>query len=106
MTHYVPDNWVAMEVPGGHKIVAGWSGGYLNGNSWRVNSGIKSIVETDTSFLVHGFTGSVYECRKSSECIRMNMMYIVRGLEDRGAKVVDISTIVELYSSQHEDSKE
>ena len=44
MSVYQPDNWIIVELPNntGYKILAGWSGGYLHGNSWRLNSGIKS----------------------------------------------------------------
>ena len=54
MSDYRPDNWVVIkftqQVKSGntgygrtekvfYKVLGGWSGGYLDGDSWRMNSG-------------------------------------------------------------------
>ena len=48
---YTPDNWVVLKLKPGkgahpiYKVLAGWSGGYLDGDSWRMNSGISKVTE-------------------------------------------------------------
>lgn len=65
---YNPDRWVMLKfVTEGHttyKILAGWGGGYLYGQSWKLNSGCTHIEEDGDYFLFHGFSGSVYRCHK------------------------------------------
>lgn len=68
---YTPDRWVVIRVynedTGEHldRVLAGWIGGYLYGDSWRINSGIEKIEELEDSYLFHGYTGSVYQCFKT-----------------------------------------
>ena len=47
-----------------YKVFASWRGGYLDGDSWKMNSGIKSVEETDTHYIFHGYSGSEYHCNK------------------------------------------
>jgi hypothetical protein len=47
-----------------YKVFASWRGGYLEGDSWKMNSGIKSVEETETDFIFHGYSGSEYHCNK------------------------------------------
>ena len=48
-------------------VFASWSGGYLDGDSWKRNSGITKIEEDGEYYLFHGYSGSVYRCAKSGE---------------------------------------
>lgn len=81
---YTPDNWVILKftLPQEtfYKILAGWSGGYLEGDSWRMNSGITRVEETDDHFLFYGHSGSVYQCHKDSETLRANCSGILNQL--------------------------
>ena len=79
MTIYNPDNWVVVKIQhkGSHyyKVLGGWSGGYLNGSSWRMNSGIVSCQEFSDYvdyFVFKGSSGSEYRCGKESYGLRMN----------------------------------
>lgn len=63
---YKPDRWVVLKLPTGYKVLAGWSGGYLDGDSWRLNSGIKSVDAQGTMFWFTGHSGSVYQCHSDS----------------------------------------
>lgn len=50
---YTPDNWVVIKCKGDdphYRILAGWSGGYTTGTSWRMNSGITRVEETDDAY--------------------------------------------------------
>ena len=65
---YTPDRWVMLEINRQgekvYKILAGWSGGYLHGNSWKLNSGCKSVTKDGKYFVFEGFSGSVYYCHE------------------------------------------
>lgn len=88
---YLPDNWVIIKVMGDdphYRVLAGWSGGYTTGDSWRMNSGITSIEDGKNRFLFHGASGSVYSCGKKSYGLRMNNAYIWDKLKElHGDKV-------------------
>ena len=70
MSDYTPDRWVMLKISQDdkavYKILAGWYGGYANGDSWKLNSGVVKIEETDTEYLFHGSSGSIYYCNKNS----------------------------------------
>ncbi len=96
---YHPDNWVIIklehaESPGGfaYKVLGGWSGGYLDGNYWRLNSGIERWTEDEKYYYFHGYSGSVYKCFKEAEFTRMNNAGMLKKLIDYG---VENSIIVE-----------
>jgi hypothetical protein len=66
---YHPDKWVVFELKGDylhHRVLAGWSGGYLDGDSWRINSGITKVVEEEDTYRIYGNTGSCYICGKDN----------------------------------------
>lgn len=91
-----PDAWVIIEV--NHegeqfqKIISGWSGSYLYGDSWRMSSRIKNIhidinkdditVETDS--------GSVYNLRKQYQGLRMSNAGIYNELKEKFGDAVEI----------------
>jgi|SaaInlStandDraft_2_1057019.scaffolds.fasta_scaffold57280_2 hypothetical protein len=96
--YYTPDNWVVLEIkPEGketiHKVLTGVSGGYLDGDSWRMNSGIESVEEDGDYYMVHGFSGSTYRCHKGAETMRMNCSHIYERIKEaRGdnVKIIDM----------------
>ena len=68
-----PDVWVVVELSGlkvenrYHRILAGWYGGFANGDSWKMSSGITKIVDRDTHWEIHNTSGSIYKCHKDLE---------------------------------------
>ena len=97
MSDYTPDNWVVIkftqQVKSGntgygrsekvfYKVLGGWSGGYLDGDSWRLNSGIVDVEETTDSFIFIGGSGSRYICDKTQECLRMNTAGIWKQMQE------------------------
>ena len=95
---YKPDNWVIIEIPKEEKtyskVLAGWSGGYLDGDYWRVNSGITEVEEKEDHYLFHGQSGSVYGCWKDLEKIRGNILGPLRAIDaSDSAKVVKYNDI-------------
>ena len=82
---YTPDNWVILKIKGDdphYRVLAGWSGGYTTGDSWRMNSGITKVEETENSYLFYGSSGSCYKCRKSSYTLRMNNAHVWAQLQE------------------------
>ena len=79
---YYPNNWVVLKVGNFYKVLAGWSGGYAQGDSWRMNSGISGVVEKDNYLEFIGESGSVYVCHKNSYGLRMNNAYIYSKLKE------------------------
>jgi len=71
-----PEQWVVVKIENPkatdpflktiHKVFASWSGGYLDGDSWKMNSGIDRIMEDESTVKFYGYSGSCYECRKGS----------------------------------------
>ena len=82
-----PDNWVIIKVTledeTFYKVLVGWSGGYLDGDSWRMNSGIDKVVEDGDYYSFIGASGSEYKCHKESECMRMNCAHIYQQLVEK-----------------------
>jgi len=94
-----PDNWVVISIKDYHKILCGWSGGYLDGDRWRINSGISKITEDDENYYVYGESGSEYICRKGQETLRMNCAHIYETMKDTDStvEIVPIESIKERY---------
>lgn len=78
---YTCDNWVVIKYPDHYRVLVGTSGGYLQGSSWRMNSGITKVTEDGYYYYFHGASGSVYQCHKSSYCLRMNNAYVWEQLQ-------------------------
>ncbi len=76
MSTYTPDRWVMLklsmpsEIKPVFKILAGWVGGYLSGDSWKLSSGtVGARVTSIHSYNVIVFeqsSGSEYHCYKES----------------------------------------
>ncbi len=90
MNEYKPDSWVIIKLPSGHgyKVLGGWSGGYLHGDSWRVNSGITRIEREGEYYIVHGYSSSVYRCHSSRYTLSMSTANIANSLQEQGAEVL------------------
>lgn len=70
MTEYNPHRWLVIKIDTDdgpvYKVFGTWLGGYIDGDSWKLNSGVSSV-ETDGEYLLfHGFSGSVYRVHKDS----------------------------------------
>lgn len=68
---YDPDKWVVFKIVEDgeeplYKIFATWYGGYLHGDSWKLNSGVTEIETDGDFFLFKGYSGSTYRCHTDS----------------------------------------
>ena len=89
MREYTPDNWVIVKFPLSDKnveyyrVLAGWSGGYINSDAWQLNSGIEKC-EYDVAndcWRFYGKSGSCYVCNAKSYIVRTNIASILHTLE-------------------------
>ena len=93
MNEYMPDNWVVIKFKGDdphYRVLAGWSGGYTTGDSWRMNSGIVRVEQTKFLYKFYGSTGSCYVCSKNYYCLRKNNAYIWTALQERYGDKVEL----------------
>jgi hypothetical protein len=83
---YTPNNWVIIKVKetGLFKVLGGWSGGYLDGDYWRLNSGIIKVELDGNYWLFYGNSGSIYKCHKDSYRLSHNTSGIYRQLDEEG----------------------
>lgn len=71
MATYSPDKWVVVKVTAGkerpyYRVFASWRGGYVDGDSWKLSSGIVGVKKEDDFFFFNNFSGSTYSCHKDS----------------------------------------
>ena len=94
-----PDSWVIVEIVHDaetfQKIIAGWSGGYLYGNSWRMSSTIKEMhIDVDLDYItVDTQSGSKYTLRKDYQGLRMSNAGIYNQLKEKfgdGVQIIEL----------------
>lgn len=69
MTMYTPDGWVLLKIEEEgeepfYKVFGAFRGGFLNGDGWRMNSGVVGVEEDEEYFYFKGSSGSLYKCHK------------------------------------------
>lgn len=83
---YTPDKWVMLKITTKdsfyYKILSGWSGGYLYGDSWRMNSGVTRVDDKGDYYEIYGYSGSVYTCFKSRYGLSVVTSGILKRLQD------------------------
>ena len=88
---YSPDSWVVLKVKEGkgtfpfYKVLAGWSGGYLDGDSWRMNSGITLVFERENTVDFYGESGSMYWCHQGGYRLTMSLAGVYNQLKENEA---------------------
>tara|TARA_Y100000361_G_C11006640_1_gene262171 strand:- start:183 stop:506 length:324 start_codon:yes stop_codon:yes gene_type:complete len=91
---YTPDRWVLLKINGkAHKVLAGWSGGYLDSDYWKLSSGVVKVEEEGDYYLIHNYSGSIYKCHKKGRgCNAIS-----------GAKYAEIKELCEKNKVEFED---
>lgn len=84
---HTPDNWVVIKFTPStglpyYRVLCGWSGGYLDGSSWRMNSGISYVNKDGDFFYFYGTSGSCYRCHQHSYGLRSNNAYVWAELQE------------------------
>ena len=91
-----PDNWVLLEINHNgeqfQKILAGWSGSYLYGDSWRMSSPIKELDVKNNSKWITATTesGSTYNLSKPHQGLRMSIAGVYNDLKEKFGDSVEI----------------
>jgi hypothetical protein len=74
MNEYAPDAWQVIKIIGPeetiYKLFSTWYGGYTQGDSWKLNSGITSIKKVGKVYEVTGYSGSIYTVPAHEHCYR------------------------------------
>ena len=97
---YTPDGWQILKLafPGKavyYRILAGWGGGYTQGQSWKLSSGITGIQETDDCYVIINASGSVYNCRKTSNRMLGMMGGILSSVQNEHPEAITVVDIDE-----------
>lgn len=92
MTYY-PHNWVVLKINTEkpfYKILAGWRGGYLDGDSWQLNSGIVSTTKRGEYYEFHGSSGSIYSCHPDNYRLSNITSDIYQQLKNKFGDKIDL----------------
>lgn len=87
---YTPDKWVILKFKSDkqtyYKVLGSWYGGYTQGDSWRLSSGLERIEQDGDVLSMHNFSGSVYKVNKNSEGMHMTAGGIFAQAVEEGKK--------------------
>jgi hypothetical protein len=64
---YYPDGWMIVKISGTdphYRIFCSWRGGFVSGDSWRLNSGVKECEKDGKVYKFSGYSGSTYYCHE------------------------------------------
>lgn len=94
---YNPNGWVVIKITNKegkthYRVFGCWYGGYLHGDSWRLNSGITGASREENTYSFYGSSGSEYKCHKNN--------YRLSGY---GSGVLD--TIIKNFKEKYGDVK-
>ena len=104
-TVYSPDSWQVIKVtlkspsnPVHYRILAGWSGSYMYGESWKLSSGCERVIDQGSTWKVPQSSGSVYMLSKTAERPSRATMGVLESLQvsntETTLEVVDFSSIL------------
>ena len=72
-----------------YKVFATWSGSYLNGDSWRLNSGIDRVEANHDYYDVIGASGSVYSLNEECYGVAGATNYaVLKSLQDKAGEAL------------------
>lgn len=70
MSVYQPDRWVVLKFDYNgdviDKVFGGWYGGFAQGDSWKLSSGITKVDDHGDYFVFENHSGSLYKCFKAA----------------------------------------
>jgi len=95
-----PDCWVIIEFPDPilpgmppyQKILSGWSGGYLDGDAWRLSSPLKKMdIKVNQDFYtIETSSGSTYTLWKSRQGLRQSISDTYNTLKQKFGDMIEI----------------
>ena len=113
LSEYTPDSWVIVKIQYEkyetiYKVLAGWSGSYLYGASWKLSSGIVTFEDKGEHYESLQDSGSTYILYKSSERMSAIMASTFASFEeqlkcnDGTIEVIDSGDYVKSNKGVHE----
>ena len=92
MQTYTPDTWIILLFDSPdygkiHKVFSGWYGGYAQGDSWKLSSGIKTFVSKGEFYSSLQDSGSIYNLYKQSEKLSGYQSSILAGWMEKMANI-------------------
>jgi hypothetical protein len=101
---YYPSYWVILRIYGDtYKILSGFYGDYINGDEWRMSSGITEVIEEDEDhYLIKNESGSVYKCHKKNEGLGTMTTPIFNKLKKEYKDDVNIIKMTEYLDAKKE----
>lgn len=99
---YKPNKWLIVKLTATdthtvhYRVFATWSGGYLDGDSWKLNSGITAVtVDADGYYHFTGSSGSAYVCHPRAYGSTGYGHSVLQSLINRRAETVLIEVVPE-----------
>lgn len=106
---YTPDKWVILEINNKgdkvRKVLAGFQGGYLDGDAWRLSSGTVETEEDGDYFLFHQHSGSTYKCHKQMEAFTVLTASMHKSWQEQ-VKDLENVTIKRIEITKDDEEKE
>ena len=101
INHYIPSKWIIIEISSAEdsvrKVFASWYGGYLDGDSWRLSSGITKVEDKGDYYLFHNESGSIYQCYKGYYGTNSYSQSVLQDIIETKSDNVNISIVEEYY---------
>ena len=105
---YQPNNWQIIKVTPKdstqvphYRILAGWTGSFTYGSSWKLSSGIEQIIDLTFNWKVPQTSKSVYILSKHQEHMSTATMGVLESVQQRSTditlEVVEFSSILENF---------
>jgi hypothetical protein len=105
-----PDTWQVVKITANdtgdvhHRLMCGWYGGFLVGDSWKMSSGIEKIIEKTAYWEIPQTSGSIYICHKGSEKLgnyAAGMLnHLIKTAKDVTIEQVKLNDILEQYKDE------
>jgi hypothetical protein len=92
MSTYTPDRWVLVKIQAAgkeayYRVLAGWYGGYTQGDSWKLSSGLEKALEHDKHYEMPQSSGSTYLCYKAAYGMSSYMHSVFEGFKKDAEKI-------------------
>jgi len=101
MSTYTPDRWVVVDIkflthpdaPNQRRVFAGWSGGYMDSDGWKLSSNIMHTSEQKDLFIFRNASGSEYFCKKTGYGFTGYSASIFDGMKKRDAGEIEYTLV-------------
>ena len=98
---YTPDKWVIVEITrkdgASHRRVLGsWYGGFTQGDSWRMSSGVEEVIDDGDYFRIKNTSGSTYHCHKKANGMSGYSMGVLASYQKQMKETGGTIEVVEL----------